>query len=70
MLSKEEANKLSKAAEIKAVEALINSASAKMEYSTETLNLTKYQQDLIREAGYKLDHTANMNGYLWRINWE
>lgn len=70
MLSKDTAFSLSQKEEEKEVEDVINAAITRKEYQAEILNLTDYQQSLIKEAGYKLDHTANKNGYLWRINWQ
>lgn len=70
MLSKQMAFTLSRAEEEKEVEDLIKTAISQKEYQVEILNLTDYQQSLINDAGFKLDRTANKNGYLWRINWQ
>ena len=70
MLSKTSAFQLTQNEEQKEVEDLIKSAISKKEYQCEILNLTDYQQSLIREAGFQLDHTANKNGYLWSIKWQ
>lgn len=69
MLSKDQAFKATKEAQLKVIEDKITGATSAGEFETEILNLTEEEQGILEEAGYKLTHTGGREGFLWKINW-
>ncbi len=70
MITKGEAYKLTKEAQIKVIEDLITAAAKETSFEAEILNLTDEEQKILEESGYKLTNIQTKQGKVWRINWQ